>query len=496
MDSKTIRPQLFVALAIFSGFYISIFYSTFQKLLNTWTQSNTYSHGFFIIPLVIWLIYQQKHKLQEVIFGPSWLGVFLTLIISIMWFVGTLSGINIVEQFFLFLIPTSICLALLGLDLTKTLKFPLFFLLFAIPVGDFLIPYLLFITADISVGLTKILNIPIYRDGMYIQIPNGKFVVSEACSGIRFLISTVTIGVLYSYLFLTGFWKKALFITLCFVVSIVGNGIRAFLIILIGYLSDMQAAVGFDHLVYGWFFFCVILLILFVIGNRLSDKELPQYDIKESNFKKNVNFPSYWFIFLTLIFMSFGPFLNYIYKQKENDIKAELVTLDNGKQKDFPPLQWQPTFPHADSLDYKKVSTKGSFIDVFTATYYFETDRKELISFQNKLFDETIWTISDISNGEVELATGKQIVYQQILIVNSLGKERIIRLIYQVGNSFLANKLHVKALQLYNKLTFSDLGGKAFILSMDNSLGANETLDKYMQNNLQELLLVEVNHAN
>ena len=286
------------------------FNSSFSKLLDIWQSSNTYGHGVLILPIVLWLIHRKKHELVHVEAQPSFFALFLVGLASFFWFISVLSYINVIEQFALFTLFVVLTWAFFGRKIVLSLKFPLAFLFLSIPIGDFLVPYLQFITADISVFMIQVLGIPVFRDGMYIQIPNGNFLVAEACSGIRFLISTVTIGVLYSYLNFSKLYKQVLFVLLCCVVAIIGNGLRAFLMILIGHLSNMQAAVGFDHFVYGGVFFVIILSILFVIGHYMSDPIDETEQPIQNNKGALQKFPSLVFITITfiLLFTSQGAF--------------------------------------------------------------------------------------------------------------------------------------------------------------------------------------------
>ena len=96
----------------------------------------------------------------------------------------------------------------------------------------------------------------------------------EACSGLRYLIASFTLGTLYAYLTYRSLARRLVFIALSLIVPIVANGIRAYLIVMTGHLSDMQLAVGVDHLIYGWVFFGFVMLLLFWIGSfwREDDK--------------------------------------------------------------------------------------------------------------------------------------------------------------------------------------------------------------------------------
>lgn len=475
---------------------IIAFNSSFSKLALIWQNSNTYGHGFLILPIVLWLVDRKKHLLAQIKTKPSLFALLLVALTSLFWFVGVLSYINVLEQFALFSLFVVLTWAFFGWKIVLSLKFPLAFLYFSIPIGDFLIPYLQFITADISVFMIKVLGIPVYRDGMYIQIPNGNFLVAEACSGIRFLISTVTIGVLYSYLNFSKLYKQIFFVLLCCVVAIVGNGLRAFLMILIGHLSNMQAAVGFDHLVYGWVFFSIILGILFVIGYYMTDPETEIEQPLNNNAKQvSQTFPSIPFTLVALLFLFIGPVLKYKYEEHVNS----LVSLQPNKPSDSPAFNsktitkfnnnWMPSFPQADATytSMKASALPADNIDIFVAKYLYETDVKEIISYTNRLFNTNFWSLKEISANEITTTSGDKIPYSAFSIVNMQGEERKLRVIYKVNGVFSANKIKFKFLQLMNKIMMTDFGGEVIVLSSANKHEADKHLDVFMSQHFFEI---------
>jgi EpsI family protein len=146
------------------------------------------------------------------------------------------------------------------------LAFPLGFLVFAVPFGEGLIPVLMEFTASFTVRALELTGIPVYRDGLHFSIPSGDFEVARACSGIRYLIASLALGTLYAHLTYHTFWRRALFVALSLVVPLVANGLRAYLIVMIAYWSQMRLAVGVDHLIYGWIFFGLVMFALFWLG--------------------------------------------------------------------------------------------------------------------------------------------------------------------------------------------------------------------------------------
>ncbi len=150
------------------------------------------------------------------------------------------------------------------------------FLFFAVPVGEFLIQPLMGVTADFTVAMLQATGIPVYREGTFFSIPSGDWSVVEGCSGLRYLIASVTLGVLYAYLTYRSWKRRLLFSIAAIIVPIFANSGRAYMIVMIAHLSDMKLALGVDHYIYGWVFFGLVMLLLFWIGSFWREDDQPE----------------------------------------------------------------------------------------------------------------------------------------------------------------------------------------------------------------------------
>jgi EpsI family protein len=161
--------------------------------------------------------------------------------------------------------------ALLGNRAFRVLAFPFFYLYFAVPEGEFLVPYLQDWTAMVVVKLLHLTGIPVFLEGRYLTIPSGSFVVAEACSGVNYLIATLSVGAMFMYMQFRATWRRLLFMLAAVVVPLLANGVRAYGIVMISHLSNYRYAQGVDHFIYGWVFFGFVIFLLFWIGNLFSD---------------------------------------------------------------------------------------------------------------------------------------------------------------------------------------------------------------------------------
>lgn len=255
------------ACAVTIAVLLLLYRDTVLSIVAIWWRSGTYAHGFLVVPISAWLIWGKRHELAAVNPKPVWWLMGLVGAMGAAWLVARSVDVVIGQQLCLVAMLVTSIVALLGWRASRVIMFPLGFLIFAVPMGEDLLSPLMHFTAAFTVKALQLTGIPVFSEGMYITLPNGRWEVAEACSGLRYLIASVTLGFLYAYLMYRGFWRRAIFVAVSVVVPIFANGIRAYMIVMIGYLSGMRLAVGVDHIIYGWVLFGIIIGIMFYVGS-------------------------------------------------------------------------------------------------------------------------------------------------------------------------------------------------------------------------------------
>jgi exosortase A len=191
--------------------------------------------------------------------------------LAMLWFMARLLSVPVVEQGALIAAVPTLAWTVNGHAWARRNRFALLFCLLATPVGEFLVPPLMELTATITVALVRLCGIPVLRDGMQLTMASGEFVVAEACSGIRYLIATVTLGLLFAHLTYRSRNRKLWFLLAAVLTPLLANGLRAWLMVMIAHFTDLQYAAGFDHLVYGWLFFGIVIVALFSVGSLFQE---------------------------------------------------------------------------------------------------------------------------------------------------------------------------------------------------------------------------------
>jgi len=261
----TRASMILIALALLAPF--ALYFGTVRSIVSIWNSSETFAHGYVILPISLWLLWRKRENFSLYPPQPYAPALVALAVLGLGWFAAQLGEVQFVSQYaFVAMLPV-IALALLGPRLAGSLAFPLLFLLFAVPFGDVFVAPLIQFTADFTVWAVRATGIPVLRSGTRFELPTGNWSVVEACSGVRYLISSITLGCLYAYLTYRSTVRRALFIGLSVIVPIIANGLRAYMIVMIGHLSGMELATGVDHLVYGWLFFGLVMFLMFWIGS-------------------------------------------------------------------------------------------------------------------------------------------------------------------------------------------------------------------------------------
>ncbi|MGI4848399.1 MAG: exosortase A [Janthinobacterium lividum] len=244
-----------------------IYFATARSMVAIWDSSETFAHGYIILPISLWLIWKRRAVLATMHPVPCWPAMLLLLACGFGWLLAELADVQVVRQYsFVAMLPLTV-LAVLGWRITLTLLFPLLFLMLAVPFGEVFVDPLINYTADFTVLALQATGIPVLREGSNFSLPTGNWSVVEACSGLRYLIASITLGLLYAYLTYRSNLRRLVFFIMAIIVPIVANWLRAYMIVMIGHLSGMELATGVDHIIYGWLFFGVVMFLMFWIGS-------------------------------------------------------------------------------------------------------------------------------------------------------------------------------------------------------------------------------------
>ena len=435
----------------------AIFYENMFSMAKVWWVNETFTHGFLILPISIWMIWKKIEILESKSPSPE-LRVFALFIpLSLLWLIASVIDVQIVQQFILvaFIITTIWIIA--GREILFLLSFPLLFLFFMVPFGQEFIPIMMDFTAYFTVSLIKLTGIPIYQDGLYFTLPSGNWSVVEECSGVRYLIASLALGTIYSYISYSSAHKRLIFICFSILVPILANGIRAFLIVMIGHHSGMELAVGADHLLYGWVFFGFVIFLMFYIGSYwwdpVSETEISSDKVlspiqKSNNFHKIVK-PSFFSIIVLLGVSGTTHFMNEDENSRALSNKIVLpINFSEWQLDESRSLNWKPIYNNP----YDQVSQVYRFGDdnIQLDIGYFATqsENSEAISSLNR--------ITDPYDGEWKIIFSSELQFSDHYIneseINRIGEKVLVWSWFRVGQLYTPNPYIAKMYQAYNKI--------------------------------------------
>ncbi len=273
--AKTASPldealALFGPLSLVLLLGVAVLLAAFQEesraALQVWIDSTAYGHCFFVVPIAAFLAWERRVDAAAAPVRPlPWLAL-AAIPLGLVWFAASRLGLMEGQQLVAMTGLQLLFLTVLGWRRYWALSVPLLYLYFLVPFGAFVTPALQdFTAAFIRIGL-DLFGISNFSDGMTITIPEGSFFVAEACAGLRFLIASVAFGVLYACMIYRSHTRRAAFIVASIVIPIVANGFRGLGIVVLGHLLGSAEAAAVDHVLYGWLFFSLVILMLIGAG--------------------------------------------------------------------------------------------------------------------------------------------------------------------------------------------------------------------------------------
>jgi exosortase A len=433
---------------------------TAAAMVAIWARSDTYAHAFVVPPISLWLIWRKRHELALLQPEPTFWLVFPLLATTAFWLMGELTAVNALTQFTFVLILLLAIVSILGFRISCRIAFPLGFLLFCVPVGDFMVPTLMEWTAWFTVLALRAMGIPAYQEGMQFVIPSGNWSVVEACSGIRYVIASVTVGTLFAYLNYVSLRRRLIFIGVSIIVPVIANWLRAYIIVMLGHLSGNKMAAGVDHLIYGWLFFGIVLAIMFIIGARWSEvppatKPVPMPHV-------NIDPPTpagrTWLVAVGIALVAaVGPLGFVAIDRTERAAAPNLagLTLPAGWHEAEPFTNWKPTYANA-SLELQATYTKEDRTVGLYVGYYRNQDyQRKLVTSTNVLVasSDSAWLVVSGKRDEVILdGRPANIRTAELLSKDTTGERLVVWQWYWVDGKLTASDIEAKLLTAIARL--------------------------------------------
>ncbi|PYR95672.1 MAG: exosortase [Acidobacteria bacterium] len=246
------------------------------KLVQQWAADPTYSHGFVVAPIALFLVWQQRDRLRRTTSRPSGFGLVVIVVSLAIYVLGSLGAELFLTRISLLGVVAGTVLYVFGSQYLRVLAFPLAFLVFMIPL-----PAIVFDRATVSLQLVasrmgeellRAADVPVLRDGNILTLPAITLEVNDACSGIRSLMALLSVAALVGYFSDVPPWQRVLLTCAALPIAIVLNGVRIAATGLAASRFGPVAASGAIHATSGWIVFMLALAAVWLLEKTLGSR--------------------------------------------------------------------------------------------------------------------------------------------------------------------------------------------------------------------------------
>jgi exosortase A len=472
-----LSPQWRAAMLRFAAacaFTVLLFFSDWQAMARQWWDSSTYNHILLVPAIIGWLVWLRLPQLADLVPRCWWPGLITLAGANLVWLLGAVSGLDLARQAGAVAMLPALILTLLGPRIAWGLAFPLGYCAFLVPFGDELVPPMQTVTALITIWLTHLSGIPAEINGVFIDTPAGLFVVAEACSGVKFLIAMFAFGVLVAHVCFRSWKRRALFMAVAMLVPILANGIRAWGTIYLAQIYGAEWAAGFDHIVYGWVFFAIVIALVLALAWRFFDRSPDDPFIDKKTLAESPLFAKIeqhgvapigallWVSVLTLGALAWAGAADRLAAAMPRQLRMPDVA---GWQRiDYAPAVWWE--PRASGAEHRLLGSfadaKGQKIDVFFALYPAQGEGREAGGFGEGALmpdSEWAWTANGpaIEEGRSERLIGRGKV------------ERLAETYYRTGDLITGSNTRLKLATMRDRMLLRDRPTAMLILSAESS---------------------------
>jgi exosortase A len=471
---------------------IALFWDTVVSIVSVWSHSKTHEHGFLVLPIFLYLIWRVRGQVKLLQPHPNYWGLALLFAVSVAWLLGRLVNIGILQQFALVAMLSSIAWVMLGTEITRALLFPMLFLFFGVPVGEEIVPVLQDYTAWFVVKALQASGVPVFWEGRLLTIPSGTWEVHESCSGIRYVMASLTFGYLYAGLTYRRWSRRTVFFVASAIVPIIANGLRAYAIVMLAHFSSNSIAVGVDHFIYGWLFFGFVVAPLILVGERWREKPWHpepvsvRISLKEQSGPTDSGVTVVFAAFIGLVILATAPLSVAAIQGRPSPPTVirpiDLFVAHPWEGTETQASVWYPRFIGASAEQLRHYKSGAYMVDVYVAYYDQEQNGRELISSQNDIVDRKRWTPTRVSTRRV-FVDGMPLNVKEVT-----ARSRVLNQVtwswYWIDGRFTANPYYAKLLQLQSKIFHGQAGGAAIVLAApyrDNESEAIRALSDFLE---------------
>jgi exosortase len=251
-----------------------LYRSILFRLVDQWWHDPNFSHGFFVPLFSAFVVWQERDRLRRLPLRPSWSGLPILALALCLLIVGQMGAELFLSRLSLLIALAGLTVLFLGWNFFRATLFPWAFLFLMIPVpaiifGQITLPLQL-LASRVAAHTLPLFGVPILREGNVIHLPSMALEVAEACSGIRSLLSLITLAIIYGYLMERRIWLRYLLAVASVPIAVLANSVRIIGTGLLVQYWDPDKAEGYFHASWGWIIFVISLLLLYAFHSLIS----------------------------------------------------------------------------------------------------------------------------------------------------------------------------------------------------------------------------------
>jgi exosortase len=252
--------------AVLTALIVALYAAVIRDLATEWWTDADYGHGFLVPLFSLYVLWHQRERWMKTEIKPSNFGLLVMLGAVGLFLVGSLGAELFTTRFSLLVLIAGIILFLAGWKMLRVVSFPLGFLVLMIPLPTIIynqitFPLQLFASRFATFWL-DLFRVPVLRDGNVLVMSNYSLEVVEACSGIRSLMTLISLAIIYGFLLEPRRWVRYTLVILMIPIAVVSNAIRIMGAGMMAHRFGPAAAEGFLHEFSGWAIFLAALVLL------------------------------------------------------------------------------------------------------------------------------------------------------------------------------------------------------------------------------------------
>jgi exosortase A len=484
---KRLTVNLLLLVAGFIALGVAWFDTVNHLFHIIWTV-DTFSHGLFVPLISLGLIWARRETLLTIPKEISLSGIGVIVVTACLWTVGHAAEVRLFEHIALIAAIQGLLVTTLGWQFYRAILFPALFLFLMVPFGQSIVTPLQILTAEVVISLLNLLGVEYQAEGVLITLSSGLYEVAQACAGVRFFFTSLVTGILLSHLVFQNIYRRIGIIFASMVVPVFANIIRVLTILLIAENTDQSFAKDVDHIVYGWGFLSVVLIILIIVAYRFSDVETTQGNTGVKTPLKAVAKPNTGFMIIIATAAVLIPLFTAILVTGQPVYRASALKITALDCRDCEyrvlkntALQYVPKFYDLDHEQSVTLRRGADFIFAFAGGYDDQIGDKNLLRYYDT-FDTDGW--QQLPIGNAKLHTINNTSFAEKLFWH--GDERLIVFYsYQIGDQWLATAdWQVKIYSALSRLQTGSAPASIIVVAArvnDNIDNARSILTEYIQ---------------